>query len=251
MNDLFQTSKSPSLMIEVDPGINLAWTPNTSIDGFDLTLDGAKLSFSEKFFSSKIAERTIAYLQENEWKDWRSVNWREVSPEKLNEIEFRNIKWTQDYIKIFGKEIPLPRLTAWYGDQGASYQYSGIRSDPHPWNAGLSYLRDTIQSRCDATFNSVLLNWYRDGSDSLSWHADDETELGTNPTIASVSFGAPREFHFKPKGDTKTRLKFRLTSGSLVLMAGETQKKWVHSVPKRKGVKSSRFNMTFRHISHE
>ena len=248
MNDLFISPRSPSDFIIVDDDIDFEWSVNDSINGFDLHLDGGELSFSEHFFSQTVCQRFIALLQENDWKNWREVDWSAVASDAIEEINFKNINWKQDYIRFFGKTVPLPRLTAWYGDAGASYKYSGIQSDPNPWNEGLLYIRDKIQDRTGARFNSVLLNWYRDGSDSLSWHADDEKELGPQPTIASASFGSTREFVFKPKNAANRRLKLRLASGSLVIMSGKTQENWVHSVPKRKSARGSRFNLTFRQI---
>ena len=191
----------------------------------------------------------LAYLQENASFDWKNADWGSIKPEQFNSIEFCNINWKQDYIKFFGKTHPLPRLTSWYGDPGATYAYSGIKSDPNPWNKGLIYLRDELECALDAEFNSVLLNWYRDGNDSLSWHADDEPELGPEPIIASVSFGEAREFLFRRRDASRTAVSLTLEHGSLVVMRGKTQENWVHSIPKRKSVKKSRFNLTFRRIS--
>jgi alkylated DNA repair dioxygenase AlkB len=103
-------------------------------------------------------------------------------------------KWQQDTIQMFGKVIPLPRLTAWYGDEGKSYTYSGIEQHPEPWTSILSRIKERVEKTAEVTFNSVLLNLYRDGKDSVSWHSDDEPELGQNPIIASVSFGSIRRF---------------------------------------------------------
>lgn len=248
MTDLFDLHRLPSNFIEIDGDVPFDWVETANSDGIELYLDGGHLTFYKNFFTDKVSRRTFAYLQENEWKDWRQIDWASVSEDQLKEIPFRNIRWKQDHIRFFGKTVPLPRLTAWYGDPGATYKYSGIQSDPNPWNEGLLYLRNMIESASGAHFNSVLLNWYRDGSDSLSWHADDEKELGENPTIASASFGTTREFIFRLKSDEKKRIKFKLESGSLIIMRGPTQKNWVHSVPKRKSASGSRFNLTFREI---
>src|SRR5690606_5684989 len=129
---------------------------------------------------------------ENDTVDWRTAKWKMLSPEQLAAIRFTNIAWKQDSINMYGKTVPLPRLTAWYGDSGKSYTYSGIKSEPNEWNKGLLYLKHQIERVSSVEFNSVLLNWYRDGEDYLSWHADDEKELGLNPVIASVNFGETR-----------------------------------------------------------
>ncbi|NJC06695.1 alkylated DNA repair dioxygenase AlkB [Sphingomonas kaistensis] len=248
MDDLFPPSNLLSRCIDIAPQARVKVESAPEIGGERILLEGGELLFSEHFFSDKVCKRMIEYLQESRNFQWKVVDWAQVPADQLKEVEFENVNWKQDYIKFFGKTHPLPRLTAWYGDKGASYAYSGIRSDPNPWNDGLLYLKARLEAALDVTFNSVLLNWYRDGSDSLNWHADDEPELGTCPTIASVSFGETRQFLFKPKNASKTQLSFDLLPGSLVVMKGETQQNWVHSVPKRKGVKGSRFNLTFRNI---
>ena len=158
------------------------------------------------------------------------------------------IEWTQERGTFFGKEQALPRLTAWYGDAGKSYSYSGIRVDPLPWIEPLSGIKTRIQAVSGARFNSVLLNLYRSGTDSVAWHSDDEPELGENPTIASVSFGQERMFHLKHKHLKSEKLKLLLPHGSLLLMRGETQKNWLHQVPKSKREMQTRINLTFRYI---
>lgn len=248
MSDLFSPPRPLSRCVEIAGSAHVSVEPSPEIGGERIILDGGELLFSERFFSEKICRRMIEYLQETCDRDWKSLDWVSISPEELANIKFKNVRWKQDYIKFFGKTHPLPRLTAWYGDKGASYAYSGIRSDPNPWNEGLLYLKDRLERALGASFNSVLLNWYRDGSDSLNWHADDEPELGPEPTIASVSFGVTRQFLFKPKNASRTQLTFDLVEGSLVVMKGSTQRNWVHSVPKRKSIRGSRFNLTFRKI---
>ena len=165
----------------------------------------------------------------------------------LNELA-ETIDWQQQKIKFFGKLIDLPRLTAWYGDTGKTYIYSGIRTDPKPWTPLLSKIRRRVEDVCGSTFNSVLLNYYRDGKDSVSWHADDEPELGMAPVIGSVSFGATRAFHFKHRWNNKLGAKIDLTHGSLLLMAGLTQKNWLHQIPKISKFIGPRINLTFRTI---
>ncbi len=158
------------------------------------------------------------------------------------------IEWEQQHIRIVGQTIAIPRLTAWYGDPGKVYHYSGLTVHPHPWTAPLLTIKERLAAVTPTRFNSVLLNYYRDGQDSVSWHSDDEPELGTNPVIASLSFGAARPFQFKHKTDPDQRVSILLTSGSLLLMQGATQHHWKHQIPKRKTVDDGRINLTFRVI---
>lgn len=165
---------------------------------------------------------------------------------------FEHIKkktaWQQDEITIFGKTYPQPRLTALYGNNGKTYSYSGITMRPHPFDAIHLELLEKLKSVCATNFTTVLLNLYRDGSDSNGWHSDDEPELGKMPVIASLSFGAERVFHFKHKGHKEERYKFTLQFGSLLLMEGTTQHFWQHQLPKSRKVNSPRINLTFRKI---
>lgn len=158
-----------------------------------------------------------------------------------------NILWKQESMNMYGKTINFPRLTAWYGDTNKHYSFSGITLNPHPWTPDIIAIKKRIEPLSKVTFNSVLLNRYRDGNDSISWHTDAEPELGNNPIIASVNFGDTRKFqlrHIK----TKERLEIELTHGSLLIMRGELQHFWQHQVPKTKEVKTERINLTFRVI---
>lgn len=159
---------------------------------------------------------------------------------------FTGIAWKQDTIRLYGKTIPQPRLTAWYGEEGKTYTYSGITMTPHPWTASLQQIKQRIEAVAEVSFNSVLLNLYRDGRDSVAWHSDDEPELGLNPVIASVSLGAVRRFQFKHKHDTDLRTGVELTHGSLLLMRGPTQHFWKHQIPKSTRPYGARINLTFR-----
>jgi alkylated DNA repair dioxygenase AlkB len=159
------------------------------------------------------------------------------------------VDWRQDHIRLYGKSIPLPRLTAWYGEAGKSYTYSGIAMQPEPWTATLLVIKSRIERWAEVSFNSVLLNLYRDGQDSVAWHSDDELELGINPVIASVSFGATRRFDLKHKHKRDLKqVEIELTHGSLLLMKGETQHHWQHQIPKTKKIIQPRINLTFRTI---
>jgi alkylated DNA repair dioxygenase AlkB len=159
------------------------------------------------------------------------------------------IAWEQRSILLFGKLHPQPRLTAWYGDPDASYTYSGLRWLPLPWLPELAALRAQLEAVSGTRFNSVLLNLYRDGHDSMGFHADDEPELGPAPTIASISLGATRRFRLRPQpGLAASPLGLDLTSGSLLLMRGNTQHNWQHAVPKTARPVGPRLNLTFRWV---
>lgn len=155
------------------------------------------------------------------------------------------IHWRQDSIRMFGRTLPLPRLTAWYGDPAAVYVYSGIRNEPSPWNEALMSIKDRITELTGNRYNSVLANRYADGSQSMSWHADDEAALGPEPEIASVSLGATRRFLLKHKKEDR-RLELELAHGSLLLMAGRLQEEWVHALPRTRKPVGLRINLTFR-----
>ena len=157
--------------------------------------------------------------------------------------------WEQRYVKIYGKRYAEPRLTAWYGEAGKQYSYSGITLQPLPWTPLLLELKARVDVAARTTFNSVLLNFYRDGRDSNGWHQDNEPELGQNPVIASVSFGATRRFQLRHKFNQHVpRLALDLTPGSLLLMAGPTQHFWQHQIPKTAKAVAPRINLTFRVI---
>ena len=160
-----------------------------------------------------------------------------------------SIHWKQEQITFYGKTYPVPRKTAWYGYEGFNYSYSGINCNPDAWTPDLLEIKRAIEAFLpDQDFNSVLLNLYRDGNDKVSWHADDEKELGLNPTIASVSFGATRHFDLKHKSDPELKTRIELLSGSLVVMTGALQHNWQHQIPVQKTVKEPRINLTFRTI---
>lgn len=159
-----------------------------------------------------------------------------------------NIIWQQDQIKFYGKMIDLPRLTAWYGVNDKPYTYSGIPMNPHPWTQDLLEIKNKIETIANVNFSSVLLNRYRSGKDSVSWHCDDEKELGINPVIGSVSFGATRTFKLRNLQDKSLLVEKELTHGSYILMRGETQHKWEHAILKTSKPILERINLTFRVI---
>lgn len=160
------------------------------------------------------------------------------------------VPWRQDKIRLFGREHCLPRLQQWYGDEGRVYRWSGIEMVPEPWTAALWQVKCDVEAVSRCSFNSLLINLYRDGNDTVSWHSDDEPGLGTDPVIASVSLGASREFVLRHRfrRDLHGKISLTLNDGSLLLMAGSTQQCWEHSVPRRMGVTDARINLTFRNI---
>ena len=162
----------------------------------------------------------------------------------------KNIIWEKQKIKLYGEVHDVPRLTAWYGDPNKSYIYSGIKLKTKPWNEALLKIREKIKKISKIKFNSVLLNLYRSGSDSVSWHSDDEPELGKNPVIGSLSLGETRQFQMKHKFNRDLKQKILLQHGSFLLMRGKTQHHWLHQIPKRKNLKGERINLTFRVIKH-
>lgn len=157
--------------------------------------------------------------------------------------------WQQDFITVFGKRVAQPRLSAWFGDPEAHYSYSGIQLQPRPWSPLLAEIRYRMEQASGQRFNSVLLNYYRDGRDGMGWHSDDEPSLGTNPVIASLSLGATRRFRLRHRflAHEKTR-EIALSSGSVLIMEGATQHAWQHCVPKESAITGARINLTFRQI---
>jgi alkylated DNA repair dioxygenase AlkB len=159
------------------------------------------------------------------------------------------LAWQQDHILMFGKRLKLPRLQAWYGDADAAYRYSGMTMQPSPWTSALQELRGRCEDVCNVRFNAVLANLYRDGQDSMGWHADDEPELGAEPTIASLTLGEARRFELRHKIN-KQKLRLSLTHGSVLIMAGTTQQHWQHAIPKSPQTTGIRINLTFRAIKN-
>ncbi|MEM9446412.1 MAG: alpha-ketoglutarate-dependent dioxygenase AlkB [Verrucomicrobiota bacterium] len=191
----------------------------------NLQLEDAHVDFYPDFFSGKESNEFLLTLM-------------------------KKIQWKGECIQMFGKTIPVPRLVAWYGDDCASYTYSNIQHKPHSWQKCrcLLGIKKRVEAAAKTAFNGVLLNWYRNGQDSMSWHSDDEPELGNHPVIGSVSFGATRRFQFKHKKNPNLRQSIDLTNGSLLIMSGATQHHWLHQVPKTKKNMTDRINLTFRFI---
>lgn len=158
------------------------------------------------------------------------------------------IEWKQEPIKIFGKEMMQPRLTALYGDADKKYSYSGITMQPQLWIKSLTEIKEKIETVAGVKFTTALLNFYRNGKDSMGWHRDNEKELGVNPVIGSVSFGAARTFQFRNYKEKNNVQSIELTHGSFLLMKGETQHHWEHQLPKMQKQIDKRINLTFRLI---
>ncbi|WP_317042193.1 alpha-ketoglutarate-dependent dioxygenase AlkB family protein [Salegentibacter sediminis] len=163
-------------------------------------------------------------------------------PEFFNSEEARfyfeklqqEIPWKQDKIRLFGKEHLQPRLSAFFAEKDLNYTYSGLKLKPQDFSKEIVQIKKRVEAYSRLTFNSCLANLYRDGQDSMGWHSDDEKELGKNPVIASVSFGAERIFHLKHKTDKVSKEKIQLKHGSLLIMEGPTQHHWKHQLPRTK-----------------
>ena len=202
----------------------------------NIELQDAKIVFIEHFFTPSVSDRFLEDLT-------------------------LNLDWKQGEIRLFGKPVLEPRLSAWYGDEGKTYIYSGKKQEPLPWHKSLFLIKTDIEKYLqkaptndflilenNVTFNSVLCNLYRNGNDSMGWHQDNERALGINPLIASLNFGESRRFLFRRKEDKTIKHELLLTHGSLLIMAGAMQHHWQHAVPKEPRRPKQRINLTFRHI---
>ena len=192
-----------------DPSINL------------IPQDG-ELFFDEHFLSHQESKRLFTYIE-------------------------KNLDWQEETIRMFGRPCKVPRLVCWYGEPDARYRYSGTMHVPNPWNKELLRLKTHIEQAMGAGFNSVLGNLYRNETDSMGWHSDNEKELGTNPVIASLSLGEARRFSLRHKARKKT-FHLDLPSGSLVMMKGSLQANWKHALLKETRPCLPRINLTFRNV---
>ena len=195
---------------------------NTKIQAFLTIINNGEYIYLPNFFSKSASDMYLKLLREN-------------------------VSWKQESMNMYGKKINFPRLTAWYGDNDKPYSFSGITLQPLPWNTEILEIKKYIEPEAKVIFNSVLLNLYRNGNDSISWHTDAEPELGKNPVIASVNFGATRKFQLKHI-KTGERREIELEHGSLLIMQGELQHYWQHQVPKTNKIIGERINLTFRVI---
>jgi alkylated DNA repair dioxygenase AlkB len=220
--------KSKSLVKVVQGDLFSGFGSVTSVTTNDvrgevLSMPNAEVTFYQNFFDLQESDEFLQTLRDE-------INWR------------------QDKIKLYGKDIDLPRKTAWYGDLDKSYTFSGIHLNPEHWTPTLLQVKERIEEIAGVQFNSVLLNLYRHGNDGISWHTDAEPELGENPVIGSVSFGGTRRFMFRHRQDQDLKAEVELTHGSFLLMAGETQHFWQHQIPKTSRKVEPRINLTFRVI---
>ena len=187
-------------------------------------------------------------LGSHAWVDYDEEWMPPAEATSLFERLCEDLDWEQRPIKVFGKEVMQPRLIDWAGE--LPYRYSGQTLPPKPFHPSLNSLMAKVSEVVDTPFNHVLLNLYRDGADNMGMHADDEWELGKNPTIAAVSLGAVRRFSIakKGKGRKRIRLKLELAHGSLMVMGGTIQHRFWHGVPKQRQVETHRINITFRQL---
>jgi alkylated DNA repair dioxygenase AlkB len=159
----------------------------------------------------------------------------------------REVPWKQEHISVYGRRHPMPRLTCWMADPGCTYRYSGLENVIEPWTPLAEEIRRHIATETGWSFNSLLLNLYRDGRDSMGWHADDEPELDPDAPIASLSLGACRTLRFRPRlPATAAVVPLDLAHGDLLLMDPPTQRLWQHGLPRRLRVCAPRLNLTFR-----
>jgi alkylated DNA repair dioxygenase AlkB len=189
-----------------------------------LDMEDAEVHFMEGFYGSDLAKRHFEQL-------------------------YSETDWRHETLRLWGKFIDQPRLTAWHGDAGRTYSYSGLQLQPHPWTPLLLRIKQDIEALTGDSFNSVLLNLYRDERDSVAWHSDDEAELGPRPVIASLSLGAMRTFKLRHKQNGHM-VSIALHNGCLLRMAGDTQHCWKHAVLKEKATTGPRINLTFRQIRY-
>lgn len=178
------------------------------------------------------------------WPAW-------LSPDDAGALAGRlanEVPWIVHRIRMFGRWVDSPRLSCWMGDPGTGYRYSGVRFEPQSWHPAVHALLPPLESATGARFNSVLLNRYRDGRDSMGWHSDDEPELGPAPVIASLSLGAERRFLLRLRADHAVRAEWRLAHGDLLVMRGDCQRVAQHSLPKAARVVDERINLTFRWV---
>lgn len=239
--DLFDNTADEALPFKLPADGSCTVRSLSESRAYRIAVPDGELLFIEHFYDIHTASRVQDFLQ--------ATDNDSVCNKAFDTPHFSNINWKQDSIQIYGKQQPLPRLTAWYGDEGRDYRYSGIDNPAQPWNAGLRKLKRAVEGAAGVAFNSVMLNWYRNGEDYLGWHADDEPELGRNPVIASLSFGDSRDFILRHNVAKQRKIILPLGQGSLLIMRGALQHHWQHSVPKRKRVTGSRFNLTFRELT--
>ena len=174
-------------------------------------------------------------------------------PSALYYALLTTLPWQSDIVTLFGKTHVTTRQIVWMGDSDASYQYSGHTRQAIAWTDSVFHVKHHVEQQLlkigiHANFNSCLLNYYPSGDEGMGYHADDEKELGDQPIIASLSLGATRKFVFKHK-KTQDKVELYLESGQLIVMHGDTQKYWKHSITKTKTVDEGRISLTFRQMA--
>ena len=196
--------------------------PNSSIKRIEFC--ASLLEFHPQFLSNKEAQQFFVLLEQE-------------------------LDWQQDEVFLYGKKHPIPRLNAWYGE--TDYTYSRNHMPARPFGTTLDTLRQKIEDYCGISYNSVLANFYRNGQDTMGWHADVNDGSDPNIAIASLSLGAERRFLFRENRSNNSKeppkkLELLLNSGSLLLMHPPTQERTQHSVPRSKKISHPRINLTFR-----
>lgn len=215
-----------------------------SARGGQVSMDG----MLEPDFSGRFAQAGLAALGLPQALVWLKPDF--IAVDAANNLLCRlrdELRWEPQCLRIYGREVLAPRLSSWIGDPGAVYRYSGARFEPQPWTPSSATLRELLRRELGLDFNSMLANQYRNGHDGMGWHADDEPELGETPVIASLSFGGTRRFSLRHRA-TCQRVDIELPSGSLLIMAGTTQRHWRHALPKTAKPVAPRINLTFRQI---
>ena len=211
----------------------------------------------ERAFATMTDSRVI-HVADGDLRLYPHLFSAEESARLLDDLK-QEIDWKSERITMFGRSLALPRLTAWFGDLGMRYTYSGIAVESAGWTPTLLRIRARVEEVSMSRFNSVLLNYYRDGRDSVSWHSDDEPELGRDPVIGSVSLGSERPFQLRHRtaddvasastGEPASgRLTLDLPNGSYLEMGPGMQRNWAHRLPKRPRLTGERINLTFRTI---
>ena len=201
------------------------------------------LTFQLGLFSSKTDDLQLPDAE----LEYHAEFYDQAHAHQLYEKILHETEWRQDTLTVYGKQHLTPRLSCWMGEPWMDYTYSNHTMKTDPWSDTLLKVKQKIEQQCGDTFNSVLINYYRDGRDSNGWHSDDEPELGPRPIIASLSLGAARDFHLRHKKDKTLKHSISLENGSLLMMRGTTQSHWQHHIPKRANV-LGRINLTFRTI---
>jgi alkylated DNA repair dioxygenase AlkB len=178
--------------------------------------------------------------------EYRSKVFEETESNVLLQQFIHELPWEQITRIMYGKKIITPRMTVWFGDPLSNYSLGAVPEHPLPWTKELITIKNKVKELAGIDFNTVLLNYYRDGNDSVAWHSDNDGIPGRNKIVASVSFGQPRIFEFRNRKDHRMKYSMVLENGSYLLMKGDFQDQWEHRVPKTLKVMKPRVNLTFR-----